>query len=99
MENIEITCNRCHSIIAHHCNLKLKKSIINLLKFVVTSAPPRGFKSSGGYSKGDENAPLFSEAYLYNLFGKEDGRTILALINDIVTAAGYDMYNIEKQKG
>ena len=32
-----------------------------------------------GYEKGDELAPFFSEAFLYNLLGKEDARTLLAL--------------------
>lgn len=29
------------------------------------------------------DAPLFSEAYLYELFGKEDARTVLALIRHL----------------
>ena len=38
------------------------------------------FKESPYYGKGDENAPFFSEAFLYNLLGKEDARTLLALL-------------------
>jgi len=30
-----------------------------------------------GYEKGDEAAPFWSEAFLYNLLGKEDARTLL----------------------
>lgn len=33
-----------------------------------------------GYEEGDEAAPFFSEAVLYTLVGKEDARTILALM-------------------
>ena len=41
-----------------------------------------------GYDLEDENAPFFSESCLYNLFGKEDARTILALIRNILYAVG-----------
>ena len=44
---------------------------------------PEFFKESNGYEEGDENAPFFSETCLYNLVGKEDARTILALINKL----------------
>jgi hypothetical protein len=35
------------------------------------------------YEKGDENAPFFTEAYLYNLLGKEDARRLLALAKEL----------------
>lgn len=37
-------------------------------------------KKNEMYERGDEKAPFFSEAYLYNLLGKEDARTLLALM-------------------
>jgi hypothetical protein len=40
------------------------------------------------YDKGDEDAPFFSEAYLYNLLGKEDARTLLAWMRPIWRLAG-----------
>jgi len=43
---------------------------------------PNFFKKSGYYSKGDEDAPFFSEAFLYNLLGKEDARTLLHLLKE-----------------
>ncbi len=36
----------------------------------------------------DGRCPFFSEAYLYNLLGKEDARTLLALMRPIWQAAG-----------
>ena len=39
------------------------------------------FKQSGFYSKGDENAPFFSEAFLYNLLGKGDARSLLGMLD------------------
>lgn len=38
--------------------------------------------------KGDEEAPFFSEAYLYNLLGKEEARTLLALVRRVGEALG-----------
>ncbi len=49
-------------------------------------------KTSGMYEEGDEKAPFFSEAYLYNLMGKDDARTILGLINNLLGTVGIDSY-------
>ncbi len=50
---------------------------------------PDGFKAkANGAEKGDEDAPLFSEAYLYPLLGKEDARTILAYLHAVQRALG-----------
>jgi len=98
MEHIEIKCNRCNQKIEHRCNTELITYIKELLSWQVRSAPPRGFKSSRHYVKGDENTPFFSEAYLYNLLGKEDARTILAMIDNIIIAAGYDPISIDREE-
>lgn len=42
------------------------------------------------YEEGDERAPFFTEAFLYNLVGKEDARSILALIRQLGRALGFD---------
>ncbi len=58
---------------------------------------PDGFKTTGGegmYTPGDETAPFFTESYLYNLMGKEDGRTVLALVHNLLKAMGLDGYDI-----
>lgn len=50
---------------------------------------PDGFKAkANGAEPGDDKAPLFSEAYLYPLFGKDDARTILALLRAVERALG-----------
>lgn len=36
-----------------------------------------------------DDCPFFSETYLYNLLGKEDARTILAMLGGIARALGY----------
>ena len=45
---------------------------------------PDSFKNSGYYQKGDENAPFFTESFLYNLLGKYDARTLLYLLEKAV---------------
>lgn len=40
--------------------------------------------------RGAKGAPLLSEAYLYPLLGKEDARTLLALVGAIARAVGYE---------
>ena len=43
------------------------------------------------FTKGDDGQPFFSEAYLYNLLGKEDARTLLALIRHLLKSMGIDI--------
>lgn len=38
--------------------------------------------------EGDADCPFFSERYLYNLLGKDDARTLLALMRPLWAAAG-----------
>ena len=51
-----------------------------LLAWTPEQTPPH-FKERDGYEDGDEDSPFLSEAYLYNLLGKEDARTLLALLS------------------
>ena len=39
--------------------------------------PKTAFYGKDGYEKGDEDAPFWTEAFLYNLLGKDDARTLL----------------------
>jgi hypothetical protein len=45
----------------------------------------------GMYAEGDEEAPFFSEAFLYNLIGKEEARTVLALMHTLLQAGGMSL--------
>jgi hypothetical protein len=40
----------------------------------------------GAYEEGDVKAPFFSEAFLYNLVGKGDARSILGLMRQLSEA-------------
>lgn len=45
------------------------------------------------------SAPLFSEAYLYALFGKEDARTILAVLRRVYEALGATSFEMHLDEG
>lgn len=67
------------------------------LRWKLESPPPRGFKSSGYYSKGDEESPFYSEAYLYNLLGKDDARTVLGYLHQLMEISGLDPLQVERE--
>lgn len=52
----------------------------------------------GAYEEGDEMAPFFSEAFLYNLLGKEDARTVRALLRNLIERVmpTVTLHNIER---
>ena len=68
-----------------------------LLRLELESPPLRGFKSAEGYMKGDEDAPFFSESYLYNLVGKDDARTILGSLHGLMMKLGLDPLDVERE--
>ena len=45
-------------------------------------------KAQPGYDEGDEDAPFFSEAFLYVMFGKEGARTVLSMVRRMVKLSG-----------
>lgn len=45
---------------------------------------------AAGCEPGDDEAPFLSEAFLYNLLGKEDARMLRALVHALLEAIGYD---------
>jgi hypothetical protein len=49
---------------------------------------PKDTRTPEGAEPGDEKAPFFSESYLYPLMGKDEARTILALLNRLRRALG-----------
>lgn len=44
----------------------------------------------GMYEEGDEQAPFFTEAFLYNLLGKDDARSVLGIMRRLCELAGVD---------
>lgn len=50
----------------------------------------KGQWNEGMYGDGDETAPFFTEAFLYNLLGKEDARSVLSIIRRLSALAGVE---------
>lgn len=101
--SLKITCTECGQDVSHVCNASFKDALVDLFKFTMeggelgTAELSDAFKKTPFYEENDENAPFFSEAFLYNLVGKEDARTILGLIEHLARAAGVDPYQAEAQ--
>jgi len=58
-------------------------------QFIAHDTKPDGGRY-GMYDEGDEFAPFFSEAFLYNLVGKDDARSILGIIRGLCDLAGVE---------
>lgn len=69
-------------------NKNFSKACAKLLKYAPGFLPDSCVNEADGFEPGDERAPFFSEAYLYNLLGKNDARTLLALMRPVWKAAG-----------
>lgn len=89
---LTVTCTKCSSELTHVCNANLHEAVTRLFEFKPEWAwnLKNLLEKQKGYSQGDEDKPFFSEAVLYPLLGKEDARTVLALLSNIVSAAGLD---------
>ncbi len=47
----------------------------------------------GMYDEGDEAMPFFSEAFLYNLLGKDEARSVLGIVRRLSKLAGVECDN------
>ena len=47
-------------------------------------------KPMGMYGEGDEKAPFFTEAFLYNLLGKDEARSVLGIMTRLCKLAGVE---------
>lgn len=94
MSNLTITCDRCKVQVDHRCNAELMPAIVQLF----TWEPHVSVldKKSPYYDPEDEGAPFMTETTLYNLLGKEDARTLLALVNQVIAAAGVDSMGVDE---
>ena len=54
-----------------------KALLKDLREFTCEDVPEQFSDDSEMYEEGDETAPFFTEAYLYNLLGKSDARRLL----------------------
>ncbi len=100
MSDLTITCERCKAELDHRCSVDLLTAIVDLHTWGPEHGMPdymiREGKRAQMYGKGDEQAPFMTEAFLYTALGKEDARTLLALVNTVVAACGLDQMGIYK---
>jgi hypothetical protein len=78
----------------------LRKELRDLLRLrPEPDAPPESVfnKENPYYSEGDEKAPIFSEAFLYTLLGKETARSILYRLNAIIEACGINIDQLHRE--
>ena len=89
MPEFDVSCSRCGVKLTHDCHADLVEAAQRIYEYV-----PEGynvdFTKLPGYEKGDEDAPFFSEAFLYVLMGKGDARVITAIVDNVIRAAGLD---------
>lgn len=97
--NLEIMCRHCGQIIQHVCNTSLLEEAKHLYRLRPDDPPPKEIFNVNNpeYSPGDEHAPIFTEAFLYTLLGKETARSVLYTIEGILRAAGLDPHQIVEQ--
>ena len=102
-EHVTIRCESCKQVVRHVCDEDFAENYEQLMKFVLEGGPSPGLMAAMKeyptmYEEGDENAPFFSEAFLYCLVGKMNARTIRALIMNLARAAGIDPYEYRRPK-
>lgn len=95
MSGLKITCERCASEIEHVCDEGLPEAAIHLFRFTADANFKSVLKKSDFYAEGDEKMPFFTERFLYPLLGKEDARTVLAVVNNLLRAAGLDPHALQ----
>jgi hypothetical protein len=99
MPDLIIKCERCGCELTHTCNGDLRQAVIDLMAFTPHYGMPdfliKAAKKAGFYDEGDEDVPLVSEAFLYPLLGKDDARTFMALINQVLRCAGVDPHSAD----
>jgi|WetSurMetagenome_2_1015567.scaffolds.fasta_scaffold72590_2 hypothetical protein len=98
-----ITCARCKADVTHRCNTELVAWAIRLLKWRPESGFPEQLKKDNVYLPDKETKneidspeiPFMSEAFLYPLLGKEDARTLMALVDHLLAGVGLDPSSIQ----
>lgn len=58
-------------------------------QFIDNDTGPDG-RRYGMYGEGDEEAPFFTEAFLYNLLGKDEARSVLGIVRRLCKLAGVE---------
>ena len=68
--------------------ISINDAVNKLLHFSIGYFPFKVNTDYAGYEEGDEKTPFFSEAYLYNLIGKDAARTVLSYVQRLCDVVG-----------
>jgi len=102
MMDITLYCDRCKQILTHICSEDFRMALERLKTFTLDGGlDPRIveiMKESPYYEEGDEDKNFFT-CILFSLIGKEDARTVIAMIENMARAAGIDPNTIFFRKG
>ena len=79
-------CSKCGQPLER--NQELEEAANALLELTIERVPVQFSPDNEMYEEDDEQAPFFSEAYLYNLLGKDDARSVLRVVREVLEAAG-----------
>lgn len=89
-----ITCNRCKAEVTHICNPALIEDAVRIYSWRPECTPAAIAEDPD--IAADESIPFLSETYLYTLLGKEDARTLLYSINNLLRSVGLDPNHIQQ---
>lgn len=68
----------------------VEEALKSLVNYEPEAKPLLSAKAIEYYGEPEEGCPLFTESYLYPLLGKEDARTVLAMLGSVARAIGYE---------
>lgn len=98
MPDLDVTCSRCGSKLHHECHPEtLQEAAIDLFMWRPESGFPKKLKGNGDGSEKDENVPFLTESFLYPLLGKEDARTLMALVRNLFYSMGIDGHGFQEK--
>lgn len=100
MPDLEVTCSRCKQGLVHECHPEsLQEAAVDLFMWRPESGFPKGIRGSTEYGseKDNEDVPFLSESFLYPLLGKEDARTLMALVNNLFRSMGVEPHVLREK--
>ena len=100
MPDLEVTCSRCKLQVSHECHPEsLQEAAIDLFMWRPESGFPKGVRGSTEYGaeKDNEDVPFLTESFLYPLLGKEDARTLMALVNNLFRSMGVEPHFLREK--
>lgn len=94
---------------AERGNKEAERAVLNVYKFVLDSEhvnpqycgecgeKVKNHSPATGHAPKPQRMPFMTETYLYDLLGKEDARSVLAYVNSLVRALGFEPWKMEEK--